>query len=64
MRYMLLIYGDERAWASASPEEHEKGFHDYDKHTKWLADKGWMQGGDPLASTGQATTFECRDRRP
>jgi hypothetical protein len=60
MRYMLLIYGDERAWANASPEERKEGFDDYDKYTKWLADEGWMQGGDPLASTDQATTVRVQ----
>lgn len=31
MRYMLLIYGDEKAWANASPEEHKAGYDAYDK---------------------------------
>jgi hypothetical protein len=60
MRYMLLIYGDERAWANASPEEHKSGADAYDKYTKWLAEKGWMQGGDPLNSTDHATTVRVK----
>jgi hypothetical protein len=60
MRYMLLIYGDERAWANASPEDQKAGFDAYDAYTKWLAEKGWMQGGDPLTSTDQATTVRVQ----
>ena len=60
MRYMLLIYGDDMASANASPEERKEGYDAYDKYTKWLAEKGWMQAGDPLASTDQATTVRVR----
>jgi hypothetical protein len=60
MRYMLLIYGDERAWANATPEEQKTAFQAYDTYTKWLAEKGLMQGGDPLASTEQATTVRVK----
>ena len=45
MRYMLLIYGDDMASANASPEERKEGYDAYDKYTKWLAEKGWMQAG-------------------
>jgi hypothetical protein len=59
MRYMLLIYGDERAWASATPEETQRTFDEYSEYTKWLAEKGWMQGGDPLQTSDQATTVRA-----
>jgi hypothetical protein len=60
MRYMLLIYGDDMAPANASAEERKVGYDAYDKYTKWLAEKGWMQAGDPLAPTDQATTVRVR----
>ena len=61
MRYMLLIYGDEKAWGNASPEERKAGYDEYERYTKWLAEKGWMLGGDPLTATDQATTVRVRD---
>ena len=61
MRYMLLIYSDERAWADAAPEQSRAMFEDYSQYTKWLADKGWMQAGDPLHPTDQATTVQVTD---
>ncbi len=56
MRYMLLIYGDEEAFAGMSPEQMSESYQEYEKYSAWLVEKGWMRGGDPLADTDQATT--------
>jgi hypothetical protein len=61
MRYMLLIYSEERAWAAAAPEQSQAMFEEYAQYTKWLADKGWMQAGDPLQTTDHATTVRVAD---
>jgi len=67
MRYVLLIYGDEAAWADMSPEDLEKlGAEEvqaYDEYTRWLTDQGYFVAGDPLQSTDQATTVRVRDGR-
>ena len=61
MRYMLLIYGDEKMWATMSPEEQKAEFEAYDSYGKWLAEKGFMRGGDALESTAAATSVRLRD---
>jgi hypothetical protein len=61
MRYMLLIYGDEKQWANQSPEEQRTEFEAYDSFGKWLAEKGWIQGGEALQPTAAATSVKLRD---
>jgi len=61
MRYMLLIYGDESQWANLTPEQQRAEFEGYDAFGKWLADKGFMRGGDALESTAAATSVQVRD---
>ncbi|MGZ5300458.1 MAG: YciI family protein [Actinomycetota bacterium] len=58
---MLLIYGDEKAFAGMSPEDTNSVFAEYEKYSAWLVEKGWMRAGDPLADTGQATTIRQTD---
>jgi hypothetical protein len=61
MRYMLLIYGDETAWASAPPDVQAAGYQQYTDYSNWLREKGWMVAGDPLRDTGQATSVRVQD---
>ena len=65
MKYLLLIYGDEAAWADIPPERQEQlGAEQYKKYmeySQWLTDKGWMVGGDQLQGTDHATTVRARD---
>ncbi len=61
MRYMLLIYGDEKVWANMKPEEQKAEFEAYDSYSKWLAEKGWMRGGDALQATPTATAVRLRE---
>ena len=55
-QYLLLIYGDESAWANASEEDMAQMMKGYGEYTQWLADQGWMRGGDALHGTDQATS--------
>ena len=61
MRYMLLIYGDEKAFAGMAPDARNSVFEEYEKYSAWLVEKGWMRAGDPLADTDQATTVRQAD---
>ncbi len=61
MRYMLLIYGDEKAFVGMSPEQMKESFAEFEKYSAWLVEKGWMRAGDPLADTDQATTVRQTD---
>ena len=61
MQYILLIYGDERAWDGVSRDEQLKTMQEYNDYTQWLRDKGWFVGGEALHPTGRATTVRVRD---
>ncbi len=62
MRYMLLIYGPEQA--PAQPGDEPMGdMGPWLAYTDWLAEKGILRGGDPLAPTTAATTIRVRDGR-
>jgi hypothetical protein len=60
-KYVLLIYGDESSGGDMTPEEGAAMSQAYDDYTKWLVDKGWMQGGEGLQPTSTATTVRVRD---
>ena len=61
MRYILLIYGDEQAFATISPEQRGQVFAECERYSAWLTEKGWMRAGDALAETDQATTVRQSD---
>jgi hypothetical protein len=61
MRYMLLIYGDEAAFADMGPDQLSETNKAYEKYSNWLVEKGWMRAGDPLADTRKSTTVRQRD---
>jgi hypothetical protein len=61
MKFMLLIYGDEKAAASASPEDMQAVAAAYDEFTKSIIDSGNFLDGDPFESTASASTVEVRD---
>ena len=67
MRYALLIYSDENAWASMPPEQQEQlgaeQFKRYGEYSQWLTDQGLFLAGDPLHATDQATTVRVRGGR-
>jgi hypothetical protein len=60
MQYLLLIYGDEHAREDAMehvPEaEQAAAMKEWFDYTDWLAEKGWMRGGDALEPTTAATS--------
>jgi hypothetical protein len=61
MKYILLIYGDELAWASMSREEMEKVYAAHAAYAGEMAATGVMQGGAELqpVSTTIARSPEC-----
>ena len=61
MQYVLLIYASEAGWDALTPEEQAEGMRAYENYGKWLTDKGWMRGGDPLTRTTEATSVRVRD---
>jgi hypothetical protein len=61
MRYMLLIYGNEAADASATPEQQQEVFADHAAYTEELRAAGAELGGDALHPTSTATSVRVRD---
>jgi hypothetical protein len=62
MRYLLLIYEEppvtpptDEEWAAVMPA--------YNAFGAWVADKGWMLGGEALQDVTTATTVSVRDGR-
>ena len=61
MQYLLLIYGDEKAWDGAGPEAVGQMMQEYGEFTDWLEKSGAMVAGEALEPTDQATTVRVRD---
>ncbi|MCY7386589.1 MAG: YciI family protein [Burkholderiales bacterium] len=61
MQYMLLIYGDEKAWNDMSEDEIKATMQAYGEYSKELAASGAMRGGSELAPVSTATTVRVRN---
>jgi len=61
MRYALLIYANEQAWASQTEEQSQAQFQEYMAFTKDIVDRGIQQAGEALQPTATATTVRVRD---
>ena len=61
MRYALLIYTEEnpaREWTEKERQAEEAAYGEFSKE---VANRGVMQGGEPLQATNTATTVRVRD---
>ena len=63
MRYLCLIYNDEKAHANMSEQEMGAMMEAYGKYTEDLERAGAMLGGEALQPTETATTVQVRDGR-
>ncbi|MBL8522539.1 MAG: YciI family protein [Betaproteobacteria bacterium] len=61
MQYMLLIYGDEKAWQNMTEAEIGKVMEAYNAYTNELAASGALRGGSELAPISTATTVRVRN---
>jgi hypothetical protein len=61
MKYLILIYEDEKAWAGLSEEEMGKAFGEYMTYSKEMALSGSLVGGASLQPTTTATTVRVRN---
>ncbi len=55
MKYMLLIYNDEGADSSSTPEQMQQLFGGYFAFTEDIRKKGYYVSGDPLQPVSTAT---------
>ena len=61
MKYALLIYGDEQAAASATPEQFQAESDAYEVFTKSIIESGNFLDGDPFMPTSNSTSVQVRD---
>ena len=61
MKYLCLIYEDEKNWARYTDAERQKLFGEYGQFTEDIKKSGNYLGGNPLKPTQTATTVRVRD---
>jgi hypothetical protein len=61
MKYLCLIYSDEKNWETIQPAEHEKITHEYFDLSADLARSGKLVAGEALQPTATATTVRVRN---
>ena len=61
MQYLLLIYDDEKIWASMSEAESGKLYGEYMQFTAGVKESGKYVAGDALQPVSTATTVRVRD---
>jgi hypothetical protein len=61
MKFLLLLYGDESQWASASPEAIQKDLEAYGAFSQEVKAAGAFVAGEGLEATSSATTVRVRD---
>ena len=64
MKYLLLIYSDEKADANVSKEELEAWMGEYRAYTDAMQKAGVMQAGEALQPTATATTVRVQNGKP
>ena len=60
MKYLALIYADEAAWQTFSPEEQAAAYAQYGAFAEEARQAGVMVGGEELDATSTATTVRVR----
>ncbi|HUO65689.1 MAG TPA: YciI family protein [Terriglobales bacterium] len=63
MRYMLLIYGEEKEWEAKSEQERDAAYQACVSHSEARRPSGFYQGGERLEPTRSATTVRMKDGR-
>ena len=61
MRYMLLIYKDEKVWGEMSVQEKGAIYQQAVEYSEGLRPSGFYQGGEPLEDSNTATTVRLKN---
>jgi hypothetical protein len=61
MRYMLMIYGEEKEWEAKSEPERDAVYQACVNHSEPRRPSGFYQGGGRLEPTRTATTVRMKD---
>jgi hypothetical protein len=63
MKYMLLIYDDEKVWSNFSETERRKLFGEYMQFSEQIRSSGHHLAGAPLQPTSTARSVRVREGR-
>ncbi len=61
MKYMLLIYEDEKGWATIAEADRQKIYGEYMQFSKDIQESGHCKAGAPLQPTSKATSVKVRN---
>jgi len=61
MRYVMLIYGNESAWANLTPEQIEEEMKGHGAFYTEASARGMAQGGEELQPSSVATCLRVRN---
>jgi hypothetical protein len=64
MKYILLIYGDERVWASMNNEQMQAIYEAHASYGEEMAKAGVIKGGAELKPVSTATSIRFVNGRP
>ncbi len=64
MKYILLIYENEKRWEAASRNDLEKVLADHGAYGEAMANAGVMRGGAELKPTATATSIRFNGGKP
>jgi hypothetical protein len=64
MKYMLLIYANEKEWANLRDSERQQIIGEYTQLTQQLRSSGQWLAGAPLQPTPSAKSVQVRDGKP
>jgi len=64
MKYILLIYGDEKVWQSMSQDAMQKLYAEHRAYGEALSKAGVMRGGSELKPVATATTIRFKNSKP
>lgn len=57
MKYALLIYGEEKVWASRDEDQRRENTAAHERFAAMLAERGALRGGSELEAASSATTL-------
>ena len=64
MRYLVLMYQDEKVWADATSEERQQVMAAHEAFDKAVRNQASLVAGEALASEGETTTLRHEQDRP
>jgi hypothetical protein len=64
MKYILLIYGDERVWAAMTEQEMEKIYAEHRAYGEAMGKAGVILGGSELKPVATATSVKFSGGKP